>query len=60
MLVLSRKINEDIILRDKGSGEFLGNIRIIDIRGNKVRLGFDAPDNVVIIRSELEKENAKK
>jgi len=47
MLVLSRKQNEQIIIGD--------NIRItvVAIRGNQVRLGFEAPRDVSIQRQEL-------
>jgi carbon storage regulator len=47
MLVLSRKRNEAIIIN--------GNVRIIvvDVRGNQVRLGIEAPDSVKILRQEL-------
>jgi carbon storage regulator len=47
MLVLSRKRNETIVID--------GDIRItvVDIRGNQVRLGIEAPDSVRIVRQEL-------
>lgn len=47
MLVLSRKIDEEIVID--------GNIKvkIIDIRGNKVRLGIEAPPNVAVHREEV-------
>jgi carbon storage regulator len=47
MLVLSRKLNESIVID--------GNIEItvVSIRGNQVRLGFNAPDSVGILREEL-------
>ncbi len=47
MLVLSRKMDEAIRIND--------NIRIVvvDIRGDKVRLGFDAPKDVPIHREEV-------
>lgn len=47
MLVLSRKLNETIVIN--------GNIRltVVGVRGNQVRLGFDAPTRVAIIREEL-------
>jgi carbon storage regulator len=47
MLVLSRKRNESIVIH--------GDIRItvVDIRGNQVRLGIEAPDSVGIFRQEL-------
>ena len=47
MLVLSRKVNEQILID--------GNIRItvVLIRGNQVRIGIEAPDDVAIFRKEL-------
>jgi carbon storage regulator len=44
MLVLSRKLGESIIID--------GNIRIkvLMIRGNRVRLGIEAPDRIPILR----------
>lgn len=47
MLVLSRKTEESITIG--------GNIkvRVISIRGNTVRLGIEAPQEVSILRSEL-------
>jgi carbon storage regulator len=47
MLVLSRRPGEAVIIAS--------NIRItvLAIRGNHVRLGFSAPDDETIIRSEL-------
>jgi carbon storage regulator len=47
MLVLSRKRDESIIID--------GTIRItvVSIRGNQVRLGFEAPESVSIFREEL-------
>ncbi|MBQ9874595.1 MAG: carbon storage regulator [Thermoguttaceae bacterium] len=47
MLVLSRRKDESVIIN--------GNIRIVvvDARGDKVRLGIEAPDNVNVYRSEL-------
>lgn len=50
MLVLSRKVDEQIVIGD--------NIRmtVISIRGNQVRLGFEAPLSVPIFRAELRHE----
>ena len=47
MLVLSRRIDEAVIIA--------GNItvRILDVRGNVVSLGLQAPDDVLILRKEL-------
>ena len=47
MLVLGRKVHEKITISD--------NIRItvLRIRGNRVRLGVEAPEHVKVIREEL-------
>jgi carbon storage regulator len=47
MLVLSRKVNEQIIVGD--------NIRItvVSVRGNQVRIGLEAPQSMLIFRNEL-------
>lgn len=51
MLILSRKIQETVTLaRD---GETLATIRIVDISGNKVRLGIEADKSIVVDRSEV-------
>ena len=47
MLVLSRKRNEQIVIGDNIV------ITIVDIRGDKVRLGVDAPSTVPVHRHEV-------
>lgn len=47
MLVLSRKKNESIVVNDHIV------ITIVEIRGDKVRLGIEAPRDVPIHRSEI-------
>lgn len=47
MLVLSRKRDERIVI-----GENI-TITIVDVRGDKVRLGIDAPQEVPVHRSEV-------
>jgi len=47
MLVLSRKRDEKIIIGDKIT------IMVIEIRGDKVRLGIDAPTDVTVHREEV-------
>ena len=47
MLVLTRKKNESIVIRDDIV------IMVVEIRGDKVRLGFDAPKDVPIHRQEV-------
>lgn len=47
MLVLSRKANEGICIGDSI------RVTVVDIRGNKVRLGIEAPADVRVHREEL-------
>ena len=47
MLVLSRKKNESIVI----DGRF--TVTVIEIRGDKVRLGVDAPKEVPVHRKEV-------
>lgn len=47
MLVLSRKKNESIVVNDSIV------ITVVEIRGDKVRLGIEAPRDVPIHRSEI-------
>jgi carbon storage regulator len=49
MLVLSRKVNEQIIV-----GENI-LITVVSIRGNQVRIGLEAPPEVPIFREELQR-----
>jgi carbon storage regulator len=48
MLVLSRKQSERIRLGDSIV------VTIVRVSGDKVRLGIEAPPNVVVLRDELE------
>ena len=53
MLVLSRKIGQSLLI---------GNdirIKVVEIRGQQVRLGLEAPDDVPVIREELHREVAE-
>ena len=47
MLVLSRKKDESIIINDHI------RVTIVEIRGDKVRLGIDAPKEVTVHRREV-------
>jgi carbon storage regulator CsrA len=47
MLVLSRKPGEQVVI---GGGI---TVTVVGVLGNKVRLAFDAPDQVRILRAEL-------
>jgi carbon storage regulator len=54
MLVLSRKIDESILISN--------NIEliIVDIIGDKVKIGINAPKDVRILRSEIYEKLCKK
>ncbi|AFI03630.1 carbon storage regulator [Helicobacter cetorum] len=47
MLILSRKLHEGIVIDDNI------RIKVISIDRGSVRLGFEAPENTLILRSEL-------
>jgi len=47
MLVLSRQKDESIIIGDDVE------ITIVDVRGDKVRLGISAPKNITVHRKEV-------
>lgn len=57
MLVLSRQRDESIIIGDNVV------ITVVDIRGDKVRLGINAPKDVSVHRQEvyeaIQRENAR-
>jgi len=47
MLVLSRKVNESIIIDDQI------RITVVGVSGDKVRLGIEAPREIAIHRQEV-------
>jgi carbon storage regulator len=47
MLVLSRKKNESVVIHDDIT------ITVVEIRGNRVRLGIEAPKDQAIHRQEI-------
>ncbi len=53
MLVLSRKPGETILIGDDIE------ISIVEVRGDTVRIGINAPRNITILRQELLAEVAK-
>lgn len=48
MLVLSRKKDESIVINDDIE------VRIVEIRGDKVRLGIEAPKDIPVHRGEVQ------
>ncbi|MDR0707957.1 MAG: carbon storage regulator CsrA [Treponema sp.] len=47
MLILSRKVNEKIMIGDDIA------ISIIEIKGDQIRIGVDAPRSVKVFRQEV-------
>jgi len=47
MLVLSRKLNESIVINDNVV------VTVLGVKGNTVRLGIEAPGEIPVLRQEL-------
>ncbi|MCX7062677.1 MAG: carbon storage regulator [Gammaproteobacteria bacterium] len=47
MLVLTKKVGESVVI-DGGIEGF-----VLENNGHQVRLGFNAPEEIVVVRSEL-------
>ena len=54
MLVISRLVNERIIIRDTVSGAEIV-VMLIESRGGKARIGIAAPNYVLINREEVQR-----
>ena len=48
MLVLSRKIDQEIVIADNI------RVRVLEVRGNQVRLGIVAPEEISVQRAEVQ------
>jgi carbon storage regulator len=53
MLVLTRRVDEDIFI----GGDI--RIRVVDIRGDKVKLGITAPGDQKVLRDDAKERQAK-
>ena len=51
MLILTRRRDEAIVIRNRFGTEI--RLLVVDVKGNKVRLGIDAPADVNIVREEV-------
>ena len=54
MLILTFKENEKILLGDKIT------IKVLEIRGKQIRLGIEAPEDVLILRENWQKKKGHK
>ena len=50
MLILSLKENEKVLIGDNVT------IMVVETRGKQIRLGIEAPDDVLILREKLAKK----
>ena len=53
MLVLTRKSGESLIIGDEVT------VTVVEVRGNQVKIGIEAPDSIKIYREELLKKIMK-
>jgi carbon storage regulator len=53
MLVLSRKSQESVVVGGSGAFDCKLIVTVLEIRGGKVRLGFDVPVEVPVHRLEV-------
>jgi len=51
MLILTRRVGETIIIQT-ADGERI-EVTVLAVKGNQVRIGTEAPDDVHIVREEL-------
>ena len=53
MLVLSRKLDESVVVGDAASMDQMLKVTVVEVVRGKVRLGFEAADGVAVHRSEV-------
>ena len=53
MLVLSRKRNESVVIGGTEGLQSQLTVTVLEIRGEKVKLGFNADPSITVRRSEL-------
>jgi carbon storage regulator len=56
MLILTRRRDEAIVIHNRFGAEI--RLTVVDIRGNRVRLGVQAPADVSVLREEVSKKEA--
>lgn len=56
MLILTRRKDEAIVIHNRFGAEI--RLTVVDVRGNKVRLGIEAPADVSVMREEISKKES--
>jgi carbon storage regulator len=56
MLILTRRKDEAIVIHNHLGTEI--RLLVVDVRGNKVRLGIEAPVDVRVVREELSRKES--
>jgi len=51
MLILTRRPGESLII-ELPTGEQI-KVTVLEVKGNQIRIGTDAPDDIAIVREEL-------
>ena len=51
MLVITRLVGEKVLIFPPGGKPI--KIEIVSVRGDRVRIGIEAPQNVLVLREEL-------
>ena len=58
MLVLTRKLNEQLVFTDNRTGEEIARTIVVRVGPSQVRIGIDAPDHINISREGPTPETA--
>jgi carbon storage regulator len=53
MLVLSRKNRETVVVGGAGGVDPMLKVTVLEIKGGRVRLGFDVPSDIPVHRMEV-------
>lgn len=60
MLCLTRTAGEEITLSDRKTGQKIGTVKLVWVRGTRANIGFDLPDEIAIYRDDIHDRNPKK
>ncbi|OAI50205.1 hypothetical protein AYO44_05910 [Planctomycetaceae bacterium SCGC AG-212-F19] len=53
MLVLTRKIQESVVVGEAAGQRAILKVTVLDVRGGKVKLGFEVDQDIPVHRSEV-------